>query len=185
MIARRPADAVEQYRSVVQRILACVTEQVLTIRAPGGGNPYGPSKFPRAMMLADGRNVSLRSPDHIQLRVLMRFELVDGKATGTGWTARTSEYAYTLLSRTESDVSELISYHWQPDVRPGVRIPHLHIGPAIAGSSMQIGTRTVNRIHFPTGIMSMASVVRLAIEELSVEPLRSDWQSVLADNQVQ
>lgn len=188
MIARRPSDAVEHYRSVVQRTLSCVTKHVLSIRVPGGGNPYGPGEFSRALFLAGGQFVPLRSPNRIQLRVLLRFELVNIAASESGWMARTSEYSCTLATEDQLedqlDVAELIAYHWQPDVRSGVRIPHLHIGPGIAGSSMKIGTRMVNRMHFLTGVVTLASVVRLAIEEFGVEPLRTDWKAVLDDESV-
>jgi hypothetical protein len=181
LIARRPSDAVEHYRSVVQRTLSCVTDHVLSVRAPGGGNPYGSGKFSRALILADGQFVPLRSPDQLKIRVLLRFELVNVAASGSGWTARTREYSYTLATEDQLDVAELIAYHWQPDVRSGVRIPHLHLGSAISGTSWQLGTRTVNRIHFPTGIVTLTSIIRVAIEELGAEPLRTDWQTVLDD----
>jgi len=36
------------------------------------------------------------------------------------------------------------------------------------------------RTHIPSGRVSLASVVRFAIEELGVRPLRPDWATVLA-----
>jgi hypothetical protein len=39
----------------------------------------------------------------------------------------------------------------------------------------------LHRAHIPTGIISLPAVIRLAISEFGVTPLRDDWQVRLAD----
>ena len=55
----------------------------------------------------------------------------------------------------------------QPD------LPHLHV-------TSQAGTAAITRKqHIPTGRVSLESVVRFAIAELGVRPIRDDWGRVL------
>ncbi len=35
------------------------------------------------------------------------------------------------------------------------------------------------RLHVPTSVVSFTEVIRFAIEELGVAPVRADWQAVL------
>lgn len=84
---------------------------------------------------------------------------------------RTVSYWYEF---SEQDSSELISFHWHPH-RPGQpSFPHLHM-------ESRFGSVVVlKRNHVPSGRVSFESVVRFAIEELGVRPLRPDWDAVLA-----
>jgi hypothetical protein len=77
------------------------------------------------------------------------------------------------------DAGELFAYHWHPSGSSRVTTPHLHIGPAIAGTSNQIGQQYIHRMHFPTGLVPLSSIIRLAIEEFGARPLRDDWREVL------
>ncbi len=37
----------------------------------------------------------------------------------------------------------------------------------------------ISDLHLPTGVVSLASIVRFLIEEIGVEPNRDDWDEVL------
>lgn len=63
---------------------------------------------------------------------------------------------------------EVFSYHWQPS-HPEVKFPHLHVEP-----------HAFKKAHFPTGRISLEEVLRLLITDFGVQPLRSDWDKVLA-----
>ncbi|HUG16929.1 MAG TPA: hypothetical protein VMM78_18115 [Thermomicrobiales bacterium] len=47
-------------------------------------------------------------------------------------------------------------------------------------STAPVRPTTFHRAHIPTGQVFIDDVVRFAIADLGVEPLRSDWDSVLA-----
>jgi hypothetical protein len=80
----------------------------------------------------------------------------------------TVAYQYNLKS---PDGREVISFHWNrlavPPERP---YPHIHIGSVVAAGSPILPDR-FNKIHIPSGPISLASVVGFAIEELSVDVL--------------
>lgn len=77
------------------------------------------------------------------------------------------------------DGLEILAYHWHPDTRSHVLDPHLHVGPATIGTNAIYRPGVMHQVHFPTGFVPLASVIRMAIEELGVEPRRPDWESIL------
>lgn len=86
--------------------------------------------------------------------------------------ARTAGYSYQFY---DPDGSELIAWHWHPAKPELPRFPHLH-------ATIQAGGLQIERKHHvPTGFVSAAAVIRFAIVELGVRPLRSDWDSVLEE----
>lgn len=87
-------------------------------------------------------------------------------------------YFYELLTPAHQ---EILSFHWTPEATDpnSVTFPHLHIGPAIVAGQTTLRPRDLHKAHVPTGIVSRAAVVRLAIAEFGVVPLRADWERVL------
>jgi hypothetical protein len=71
-----------------------------------------------------------------------------------------------------------LSYHWHPFGPSHVLTPHLHVK---ASRDMAPGAAAIDKLHFPTGPVSLAAIVRFLIEEVGVEPNRPDWEHVLAD----
>lgn len=70
------------------------------------------------------------------------------------------------------------SYHWHPIGPSRVSTPHLHVK---ASRQMAPGAAAVEKLHFPTGPVSLAAIVRFLIEEVGVEPNRPDWERILTD----
>ena len=87
--------------------------------------------------------------------------------------AEITGYSVSLADGFEN---ELLAYHWHPVGLSRVRTPHLHLGSFAAGSAISIG-----ETHPPTGIVSLAAIVRFLIEDLEVEPNRPDWDRVLTE----
>lgn len=87
------------------------------------------------------------------------------------WRAQIIAYQYALLDRAGR---EYLAYHWHPEGVSHVAEPHLHLGPAA-----QVGATMLAAAHLPTGPVSLAAVVRLAVEAFAARPLRADWPSVL------
>jgi hypothetical protein len=83
-------------------------------------------------------------------------------------------YFYQLRERAGP---EIIAFHWHPNQRNQPDFPHLHLRSR--SGSVEIDRKN----HVPTGQVSLQSVVRFAIVELGVRPLRSDWEAVLAEGE--
>lgn len=95
---------------------------------------------------------------------------------GSGYNSSVVGYRYTVL-RTPG--IEVVAYHWHPESAEGSAVPHVHFGPASARPDSAIRPGELHKVHFPTGIVSLENVIRLAIDEFRVEPRRSDWASIL------
>jgi hypothetical protein len=82
---------------------------------------------------------------------------------------------------------ELLAWHWQPGpAASGPDHPHLHVSAALR-PALSSGDRAVvplDKMHLPTGVVSLAGVVRMLIEEFGVQPAAADWRQRLADDQV-
>jgi hypothetical protein len=84
-------------------------------------------------------------------------------------------YQYRLLDR---DERELLVYHWQPgSAYLGPDHPHLHVSASLSAQLSAVDRQSIdlNKLHLPTGRVSLASVVRMLIVEFGVAPLGPDW----------
>jgi len=85
----------------------------------------------------------------------------------------------------DRDGRELIAYHWDTVGASSVTTPHMHVGSTLAhpGVSKPLRelVRRFGKAHLPTGYVTLAELLRVAITDLGVEPLRDDWQTVLGD----
>jgi hypothetical protein len=92
--------------------------------------------------------------------------------------ARIDSYIYRLLDREHNGI---VAYHWHPAGISSVRHPHLHLSNQIR--PIELGRNQtplpLADMHLATGIVPLAHVVRMLIEEFGVEPLRDDWDAVL------
>lgn len=183
MVGRTPAEAVEAYRAPLQRALSCVTDRVLTVQGVRGGG-YLPADAPHAIALNEGDPVTLRGAIPLALTVLQQYRIVETPYPDRGpWTVATTAYLYSLESIADVPErrTEFVSYHWQPQGGAGAPYPHLHIGEAAIGAAIQVGSRYLHRMHFPTGRIAVEDVIRLAIVEFGATPLRGDWDIVLTE----
>lgn len=92
--------------------------------------------------------------------------------------ARTTYYAYEIL---EHGGREIVAFHWHEQGKSRVVAPHLHISSRMP--TIDLGPRfdpvVLAEMHLPTGLVRLADVVRLLIEEFGVAPRRADWEAVL------
>lgn len=93
------------------------------------------------------------------------------------WSPRIVGYAYTVRTLSES---EIVVFHWHPGDPRAAQHPHIHIGSAMIARDAPARPTDFHRAHIPTGQIFIEDVVRFAIAELGVTPLRSDWDTVLA-----
>jgi len=87
------------------------------------------------------------------------------------WMLVASGYSYGLH---DADGREVVAYHWHPNIPHPATFRHLHVGP---GSGVR--HHRLTKAHLPTGIMTVADMVRVAIVEFAVGPRRRDWEAVL------
>lgn len=155
----------QQYLDALQQLTSCITNEV-----PNNVGGYHPSDRPHLVTLARGTPVRLRAPQLLRLSIREWYS-VQQAAPQSGWIVTTVGYMYDIFIE---DDQPALSYHWHPIAPRTVTFPHVHLE---AGA--QIGLDVLHRAHLPTGIVSVRDIVRLVIEELGVEPRRSDWRSVL------
>jgi hypothetical protein len=83
---------------------------------------------------------------------------------------------YSLLT---SDAIEILTFQWTPETTNGKPFPHLHVGRAVVSDSTRILPDRFHKVHVPTGHVTLAAVIRLAIEEFGVRPLTRRWRATL------
>ena len=88
-------------------------------------------------------------------------------------------YSYRMLERSGR---ELLAFHWHPVGLSRVVTPHLHLSSRLRPIPIEPVGLTISLAdhHIPTGIVTLADVVRYLIVEIGIEPRRSDWREVLA-----
>lgn len=100
------------------------------------------------------------------------------RAQNTHAAAVVAGYALTLF---EHSGRELLAFHWHPAGRSPVGYPHLHVSAALRGTtpSGEVAILPLDKVHLPTGFVSLADVVRLLVAELGATPVVGDWRERL------
>jgi len=153
----------------VQEVVRCVTYQPLRY------STNYKSAEPPLLVLGNGDPVPLPGPGRISLTFAMHYAIV--RATGRRGPWRTSTRGY-LYGLDDADGHEILGYHWHPYGRSPETRPHLHLG---AGAGVRRPELT--SAHLPTGRIAIEDVLRMTITDFGVQPLRADWQQVLAESQ--
>lgn len=151
----------------MSRLLTCLTPAHVDV---GGG--YVPSAAPHALVMAGNDAVALRGTSRLTLAVSEHYFVVEEPSAG--WRIQNSAYFYAVGRQ---DTGELLAFHWHPRGKSPIVTPHLHVR-----ANIQIGERWLGKVHLPTGFVAIDDIVLLAIQELGAEPLRQDWEAVLASH---
>ncbi len=146
--------------------MACITRAVIDVR---GG--YYPASDPHSLTLGDGGPVRLAGDARLSLWAWQLYRVVESAEIRGPWMVAVVSYYYTL---SDAAGREVLGYHWHPDSRNPVTHPHLHLG---AGAGTLLADLT--RAHLPTGPVSLVDVIRLAVRDFRVRPLRPDWAALL------
>ena len=75
-------------------------------------------------------------------------------------------------------------FHWHPDpIVPAPAIPHLHVSAQliVPNPANASDTLPLDKLHLPTGYVTLPAVVRMLIEEFGVRPLTATWQTRLIE----
>ena len=174
MPGRTPAEAVSAFLDPLQRAVSCVTRTPLQISRGGRKT----AAQPHMLSWDQDRPVPLKisGGSRIALDLTMRYEIVR-KDTDQGlWAVSTRAYYYTVETE---DGAQVFAYHWHPRGKSSVTFPHLHLGHARLHHDGVFSRKA----HMPTGRISLESVIRLCIREYGIQPLRDDWEQVLANSE--
>ncbi len=162
---RNPYQAVQSYRSSLQRAVSCVTSSVILVGSTQG---YRPGSEHRLVL---GPEEAVRLPGADLSLSVQVFAWVSEPAGQAPWTVSPFGYYYALR---ESEGPEIVAYHWHPGRRSPIDFPHLHLG---AGSG--VSREELQKAHIPTGRVELEDVLLMAIREFGVRPRRDDWQEIL------
>jgi hypothetical protein len=154
---------VRELVSDLQRQVACVTHGVLI---PQG---YHPAPQPQVISFGNEQGTSLLTGAYNLQLLLRHFFSLTRSADSRLWVAETSGYIYEIVDQ-RGDM--LISFHWHPMIETPYPFAHIHVTDTT-------GPVNLAKKHIPSGPVALAAVLRFAIIELGVAPLRDDWQTIL------
>ena len=114
----------------------------------------------------------LRGDRPLDFLVLVEYAIEEAASDLARWTTRMAGYRFELR---HADGPTLLAYHWHPTGVSPITFPHLHIGGSVRSVDL-------SKAHLPTGHVSLQDVLRFAIADLGVLPLRNDWSAVLEES---
>jgi hypothetical protein len=158
--ARSARAAIQADLDRCNALTSCLTTTPLIYRGDQRMAAEGRLSFPAFV-------VPLRGRHRISVSITEFIRVAPGHTT-RGYEAQRVGYAYQVFA---AEQREVVAYHWHPE-RGRVAIPHAHFKTLADPFPM-------GRVHFPTGPVGLAGIVRLLIEEFAVEPARPDWSEVL------
>jgi hypothetical protein len=147
-------------------VVGSVTEQRLLIR------PMIGSYLARFTSPAPLAAVGLLRGGALGVSLVVRRDERTGQLT-------TASYFYSLLDHSSR---ELMAFHWHPaSERSLIGFPHLHVSAALRGMAPNgdVAILPLDKVHVPTGHLSLADVVRLLVAELGVRPRVASWEARL------
>ena len=170
MIAEKtPYAAAMEYQRRIQRLLSCISRSVVKV---AGGHNYSAPRSSHHLELPDGQPVALAGAHNLMLNLEPHFRVRRTESQGDQFHVEIVGYGYIVY---DSEQREILAYHWHPGPREFVQTPHFHLG-----SGARVGfDPLVSKTHLPTGYVTFAEIIRVLIRDLSVQPIRSDWEAVL------
>jgi hypothetical protein len=172
LAGRSPAEAVENFLNPLRRSLARVTRNVLIVAARG----HEPMPDPHAATLSGDEPVRLGRDPGVRMLMSIQYRIVEAEGERGPWKTTVAQYEYALLN---DDGDELLGFHWHPEGRSEVVWPHVHVGSVALDKAGALS----RRVHVPTSRVAVEDVLRVAIMDLGVQPLRDDWKPVFRETQ--
>jgi hypothetical protein len=166
-----PAEAVENFLHPLRKCLACITNAHINV-SPRGYESLSEDDDPHAATLNDGRLTKLVSDPPLGLLLAIQYRIVEAEGERGPW--KTTGVQYEYIVKRWNDHREVLTYHWHPNGRGPMKDPHVHVGSAMLVS----GATLDSKAHVSTGRVSVEDIIRLAIDELHVEPRRAEWRKV-------
>ena len=159
-----------EYQSRIQKILSCVSRSV--VRVTHGYNPNATTS--QYLRLPGASPVPLAGIHDLMLNVQPYFRVLTHETQGAPHHVEITGYRYIIY---DGERKEILTYHWHPGRRSFHQAPHLHLGAGAGMSFKALETKP----HLPTGHVTLGEIIRFLINDLSVQPLRTDWNDVLTE----
>jgi hypothetical protein len=118
--------------------------------------------------------VSLRTTTNLRLGFAFRLDISTvAEPDSHAYRIVPVSYGYRFSDRSGH---ELLAYHWHPDGLSSIVHPHLHISSRVRSVPLEPDGGSLNLAdhHIPTGSVTLVDVVRYLIDEIGIEPRRSD-----------
>lgn len=154
------------YLASIQLAVSCASDSVVTVR---GG--YYPSESSHALTMYENRPVRLGGASRLWFQLRQYYRIIESDLPSDSWMVKETGYRYAVI---DDDGRDVFEYHWHPVGQSPIVTPHLHIGHGAMATRPEIGDA-----HLPTGQVSVSDILRMLILDFSVNPRRSDWESVL------
>jgi hypothetical protein len=161
-------EGLSAYQSRVQQLLSVVATASVQI------NPDRSSPDAYVVTVNGGR------PLQISVGTLAVTQSISASTENRLGTFHPRSYSHTLHDR---HGMEIVAYHWHEATPNTPAFQHVHIGPALIGTDGMVRRGDAHKVHFPTGHVSLAEFVYLAISEFGIEPRRQDWETILGADQ--
>jgi hypothetical protein len=166
---RTPREAVDAFLEPLRDILSCVAQAKICLSHDG----YGRMGRTHALTVNNDTPVPLKcSQPRLSLKIAMHYEIVHTEDRPERGRYRVSTRGYMYEMQTDS--GELVwSYHWHPNSK--IAYPHQHIGHTQLAPDAVL----LYKAHYPSGRVSLESVIHTCLAEYGVSALRDDWREVL------
>jgi hypothetical protein len=125
----------------------------------------------RVLSVKNGERFKVKSSPPRYLVIAIRYKII--QASGHLGPCGRLPMWLTTIPYTE-DETEVLAYHWHPNVGPPTT--HLHLYQASGAAPFLV------KRHIPTERISVEEFLRFVIEELRVQPIRNDWSDILKSN---
>lgn len=173
---RRLSDLYEAFRQPFQAAISCFSRATFNSRSPYVSD----LAFP--MRLSQEPTPLGRVPV-LFLQFSHTYRIAQRK---NEWEIQTVAYSYWLEDRLRN---ELLLYQWDPTEGSKVTTPHLHVRPLtmltnarLTDEQLPTASREVlgrfGKAHLPTGFVTLAEILQMAIVDLGVTPLERDPKKV-------
>jgi hypothetical protein len=164
-VAKKPHQAYERYAEALKGVLTCIAADAHFV-----SNVHAKPEVPLQFAFTHNPARLNRSP--YGLFLIQKIKVIpDDKQEGC-WRVKTLAYEYNI--ERWDDHQEIVCFHWEgaESANPN---PHIHIGFAATDESLPIGPKH----HIPSGRVAIEDVVRFAIEEVGVQPVKGTWHSIV------
>jgi hypothetical protein len=103
------------------------------------------------------------------------------KAPSVQWRLHTAEYSYHLLEDRSPDSRWIVRWEYKSHRRRRNQYPrnHVHIDTVVQTPA---GPMDLDKLHLPTGWVTIEEVIRFLIAEMGVPPKIDDWDDKLVES---
>lgn len=162
MVGNGGAATLDEFIELTQRAVSCLAPAVVIQRRRAPDAP--------PFLTLSERFAALSEPHGLSFSLLHAYLLRPANGRRANDVVHSVGYSYQIH---RFDGEEVVAFHWHPGRTKQVQFPHLHLESRSDRPAISRGH------HIPSGRVSIEAVVRFAIEELGVRPLRPDWLQLI------